>query len=77
MPKLGPLLSEHCTVITYDRRARGESGDTHCYAVEREIEDINALINIAGGSACFFGISSGTILCLQAAARGFNITQLV
>ncbi len=76
MPKLVPLLSNHCTVITYDRRARGDSGDTHPYAVEREIEDIDALIDMAGGSANLFAISSGAILALKAVAHGLIVTRL-
>ncbi|HZE84707.1 MAG TPA: alpha/beta hydrolase, partial [Puia sp.] len=77
MPKIAPLLAEKFTVITYDRRARGESGDTKPYAVEREIEDLQALISIAGGTAFLFGISSGAILAARAAARGLNIKRLV
>ncbi|MGZ3861386.1 MAG: alpha/beta fold hydrolase [Flavisolibacter sp.] len=76
MQKLAPLLSKHFTVYTYDRRARGNSGDTKPYAVAREIEDIDALIQLAGGSAFLFGISSGAILCLQAAASHLNIKKL-
>jgi pimeloyl-ACP methyl ester carboxylesterase len=71
----GPL-SEHFTVYNYDRRGRGESGDTQPYAVEREIEDIDALIQEAGGSAFVFGGSSGGVLTLDAAAHGLNITKL-
>src|SRR5437763_3899210 len=73
---LAALLSEHCTVFNYDRRGRGMSGDTAPYAIEREIEDIDALITEAGGSACVFGYSSGAILALMAAARGLTITKL-
>ena len=73
---LAALLSEHFTVFNYDRRGRGMSGDTVPYAIEREIEDIEALITEAGGSACVFGYSSGAILALMAAARGLTITQL-
>jgi pimeloyl-ACP methyl ester carboxylesterase len=69
-------LSKHFTVYNYDRRGRGESGDTQPYAVEREIEDIDALIQEAGGSAFVFGGSSGGILTLDAAAHGSNITKL-
>lgn len=76
MIKIAPLLSEGFTVITYDRRARGDSGDTQPYSVEREIEDIDTLIRIAGGSAHLFGISSGAILCLKAADSGLNIIKL-
>ncbi len=61
MIKIVPLLSENFTGITYDRRARGDSGNTQPYSVQREIEDIDTLIKIAGGSAHLFGISSGAI----------------
>src|SRR5437868_3687774 len=64
-----PLLAQHFTVFHYDRRGRGDSTDTPPYAVEREIEDIDALITEAGGSACVFGISSGSALALEAAIR--------
>jgi pimeloyl-ACP methyl ester carboxylesterase len=71
------LLAPHFTVIAYDRRGRGESGDTQPYAVEREIEDIDALIKeAAGGSAYAFGQSSGAVLALEAAAHGLAITKL-
>jgi pimeloyl-ACP methyl ester carboxylesterase len=69
-------LSKHFTVFNYDRRGRGESGDTQPYAVAREIEDIDALIEEAGGSAFVFGGSSGGVLTLDAAAHGSNITKL-
>lgn len=61
-----PLLIQHFTVFHYDRRGRGDSTDTQPYAVEREVEDIEALINVAGGSALIFGISSGAALALEA-----------
>ena len=76
MQKLSPLLSKNFTVFTYDRRARGNSGNIKPYSVEREIEDINALINLAGGSAHLFGISSGAILSLLAVTSGLNIQKL-
>ncbi|MFL5352100.1 alpha/beta fold hydrolase [Archangium sp.] len=76
MPKLSPLLARHFTVFTYDRRGRGDSGDTQPYAREREIEDIAALIEAAGGSAAIAGLSSGAALALEAAASGLNITKL-
>jgi pimeloyl-ACP methyl ester carboxylesterase len=76
MPKLAKLLAENFTVINYDRRGRNESGDTKPYAVEREIEDLEALINGAGGSAFVVGFSSGAGLALSAAASGLNITKL-
>lgn len=69
MESLAALLAPHCTVVTYDRRGRGESGDTAPYAVEREVEDIEALINAVGGSANVYGISSGALLALEAAYR--------
>jgi pimeloyl-ACP methyl ester carboxylesterase len=63
----GASLSQHFTVFAYDRRGRGESGDTQPYAVEREVEDIDALITEAGGAAFVFGHSSGAVLALEAA----------
>jgi pimeloyl-ACP methyl ester carboxylesterase len=60
-------LAPHFTVFTYDRRGRGDSGDTQPYAVEREIEDLQAVIGAAGGSAFVFGHSSGAVLALEAA----------
>jgi pimeloyl-ACP methyl ester carboxylesterase len=69
-------LSEHFTVITYDRRGRGESGDTAPYSVAREIEDLAALIEAAGGSAHLCGFSSGAVLALEAAARGLPVASL-
>src|SRR6266545_2721203 len=74
---LATALQEHLTVLNYDRRGRGDSGDTAPYAVDREIEDIAALIGGAGGSASVFGYSSGATLALQAAASGLPITNLV
>jgi pimeloyl-ACP methyl ester carboxylesterase len=65
--QLAKLLSEHFTVIQYDRRGRGESTDTQPYAVVREIEDIGALIDEAGGTAFVYGISSGAALAMEAA----------
>ncbi len=60
-------LLQHFTVFAYDRRGHGESGDTAPYAVEREVEDLDALITEAGGSAFVFGHSSGAVLALEAA----------
>jgi pimeloyl-ACP methyl ester carboxylesterase len=72
-----PLLAQHFTVFHYDRRGRGESTDTQPYAVEREIEDIEALINEAGGSAFVFGISSGAALAMEAAIKlGSKVKKL-
>ena len=73
---LAALLAEHFTVFHYDRRGRGESGDTQPYAIEREVEDLEALIHESGGSAFVFGMSSGGVLALDAAARGLAITKL-
>ena len=64
--ELSQLLAPHFTVYSYDRRGRGESGDTHPFALEREIEDIGALIDAAGGAAALYGISSGGALALAA-----------
>lgn len=65
--RLAARLSPNFTVFAYDRRGRGESGDTPPYAVEREVEDLDALITEAGGAAFVFGHSSGAILALEAA----------
>jgi len=65
---LAALLAVDFTVFNYDRRGRGDSGDTSPYAVEREIEDIDAVAAAAGGSAYLYGTSSGAALALEAAA---------
>ena len=77
MPQLAALLAEHFTVINYDRRGRNESSDTKPYAVSREVEDIEALIDAAGGSAYLVGVSSGAALSIHAAAKGLNINRMV
>lgn len=74
--QLTGLLAEQFTVFHYDRRGRGDSGDIHPYAVAREVEDLEALIQEAGGSACVFGMSSGGGLALDAAVGGLAITKL-
>ncbi|MET9554528.1 alpha/beta hydrolase [Streptomyces sp. NPDC006645] len=74
--KLAALLAQHFTVINYDRRGRGASGDADAYAPDREIEDIAALVEHVGGSASLFGSSSGAVLALRAAAAGVNVDQL-
>ena len=66
---LGALLAPSFTAYTYDRRGRGDSGDTPPYAVEREVEDIEALVAEAGGSAFLMGHSSGAALVIETAAR--------
>jgi pimeloyl-ACP methyl ester carboxylesterase len=73
---LAKVLSEHFTVIRYDRRGRGASADSGPYSVEREIDDLAVLIAAAGGSAYVCGFSSGAVLALDAAARGLPITAL-
>jgi pimeloyl-ACP methyl ester carboxylesterase len=75
--KLARRLARQFTVIAYDRRGRGQSGDTQPYAVEREIEDLQALIAEAGGSACLFAHSSGGALALETAARCPGVEKLV
>lgn len=74
--KLAALLAEHFTVVNYDRRGRGASGDADAYAVDREIEDIAALVGQLGGSASLFGSSSGAVLALRAAAAGVKVDRL-
>jgi pimeloyl-ACP methyl ester carboxylesterase len=69
MKPLAAELAKNFTTIVFDRRGRGESGDTQPYAVEREIEDIEALIDEVGDSVYLYGFSSGSVLALKAAAR--------
>jgi len=76
-PALAKMLGSHFTVYSYDRRGRGDSGDTKPYAVAREIEDLDALIDKAGGSAFVYGHSSGGCLALEAAVKlGDKIEKL-
>ena len=70
-------LAKHFTVVNYDRRGRGDSGDTPPYAIGREIEDLDALITEAGGNAYVYGHSSGAGLALHAAAARLPISRLV
>ncbi|ADB51415.1 alpha/beta fold hydrolase [Conexibacter woesei] len=74
--RLAELLSAHLTVHVYDRRGRGDSGDTLPYAVAREVEDLAAMIDAAGGSAFVYGMSSGAALALEATASGLPIERL-
>jgi pimeloyl-ACP methyl ester carboxylesterase len=76
MGELAGLMAGDFTVFTYDRRGRGESTDTPPYAVDREVEDLAALIEEAGGSAFVYGFSSGAVLGLHAAARGLPMRKL-
>ncbi len=77
MQHLAELLAPHFPVYNYDRRGRGDSGDTQPYALEREVEDIEALIKESGGSAFIYGISSGGALALEATLKlGKKIKKL-
>jgi pimeloyl-ACP methyl ester carboxylesterase len=69
-------LAPHFTVFNYDRRGRGDSGVTPPYQVEREVEDLEAVVAAAGGQASVYGTSSGAALALEAAASGLPITKL-
>jgi pimeloyl-ACP methyl ester carboxylesterase len=73
---IAKVLAPHFTVFTYDRRGRGESGNSATYAVQREVDDLSALIDAAGGSAFVLGISSGAALALEAANRRLAIPKL-
>jgi pimeloyl-ACP methyl ester carboxylesterase len=75
--ELAAELSSDHTVILFDRRGRGASGDTAPYTIAREVEDLAALIALCGGSASVFGYSSGAMLALQAAAHGVPISDLI
>ena len=70
------LLGPEFTVYHFDRRGRGDSGDTPPYTPEREVEDLAALIEEAGGSAFVYGYSSGGLLAVQAAAHGLPIRKM-
>jgi pimeloyl-ACP methyl ester carboxylesterase len=74
--ELAKLLSSRFTVFHYDRRGRGDSGDSPPYDAQREIEDLEALLEAAGGSASVFGMSSGAALALDAATPSDAITSL-
>ncbi|TXS53671.1 alpha/beta hydrolase [Streptomyces sp. uw30] len=69
-------LSERFRVVVYDRRGRGQSGDASPYAVEREVEDLAALIDAVGGEAALYGTSSGGALVLRAAASGLQVRRV-
>lgn len=72
---LAERLAERCTAVVYDRRGRGESGDTPPYAVDREVEDLAALLDAVGGDAALFGVSSGGALVLRAVADGLPVRR--
>jgi hypothetical protein len=73
---LATLLAQDYTVYNYDRRGRGDSGDAAEYAIERELEDLDAIFAAAGGSACLYGTSSGAALALLATAAGRPVPKL-
>lgn len=73
---LGRQLVGGFAVVTYRRRGRGDSGDTSSYSVEREVEDLAAVIGAVGGHASVFGASSGGALVLEAAAAGIAIDRI-
>ncbi len=75
-PTLPAALAEHFTVWTYDRRGKGESGSTEPYALERELEDLAAVISLTDGPVTVYGFSSGATLALLAAAAGLPIRTL-
>ena len=74
--QVGELLGAEFRVYAYDRRGRGESGDTPPYAPQREIEDLAAMIEEAGAPALVCGFTSGAVLALDAAAAGLPIRKL-
>lgn len=76
MEELARLLSDRCTVINYDRRGRGDSTDTAPFALEREVEDLAALIDAVGGRAALWGWSSGGALALHAARAGLGVERV-
>jgi pimeloyl-ACP methyl ester carboxylesterase len=75
--QIARALSEHCTVINYDRRGRGDSGEAGPASVQHEVDDIAALIDSVGGRASLWGLSSGGALALRAAAADIGVEKLV
>ena len=73
---LAALLESSYTVYAYDRRGRGDSGDAEAYAIEREVEDLDAVVASTGGAAYVYGHSSGGALALEAAARGVDMRKV-
>lgn len=69
-------LQDRFTVTVYDRRGRGESGDTQPWSVDREVEDLQAVITAIGGTAMLYGISSGGALALETANRSAGVTKV-
>jgi pimeloyl-ACP methyl ester carboxylesterase len=73
---LTKVLATGFTVYEYDRRGRGASGDGGPYTVEREVEDLGAVVAVTGGPPFVFGHSSGAVLALEAAVRGVRMSKL-
>jgi pimeloyl-ACP methyl ester carboxylesterase len=73
---LAALLSSRFTVFSYDRRGRADSGDTPPYGIEREVQDLAALVERAGGAAYAYGISSGAMLILEASLDGVPLSRV-
>src|SRR4030095_10677774 len=73
---MATALAEHFTVFTYDRRGRGDSSDSGSYDVQREVDDLDAVIREAGGQALVLGVSSGAALALAAPSRGGSLHKL-
>jgi pimeloyl-ACP methyl ester carboxylesterase len=74
--QIATALSEHCTVINYDRRGRGDSGEAGPVSVQREVDDVAALIESVGGRASLWGWSSGGAVALRAAAADIGVEKL-
>lgn len=75
--RMNALLATDYAVFSYDRRGRGDSGDSPSYSVEREFEDLEAVLAAAGGSPAVFGMSSGAFIALETAARGSAVSTLI
>jgi surfactin synthase thioesterase subunit len=74
--ELAGLLSPSCTVLNYDRRGRGGSGDTAPYSVDRELEDLAAVVAAAGDDVSLFGTSGGAMLAFKAVANGLDVRRI-
>jgi pimeloyl-ACP methyl ester carboxylesterase len=74
---VAPLLAEHFTLYAVDRRGRGASGDGGDYAIEREFEDVAAVVDSLGGPASLFGHSFGATVALGAALLARRLSRLV
>ena len=70
-------LRDAYTVVTYDRRGRGESGDSSTYSPELEVDDLRAVIEAVGGEPYVLGFSSGAGLAYRAAAAGVPMAKLI